>query len=89
MENGIFCGFLQGQILLGGGQCRNMGSRGEVPGSIFESVPPDILCKNDNITSTGVAIFPENYPQGWGPFHFSRVINLGQLPPIADLVKQG
>ena len=43
---------------MGGGEGGNLGSEGEVPGRIFNIVPPERLCQAENDAPAGVAVFP-------------------------------
>ena len=50
---------------MGGGEGGNLGSRGEAPGGICKSVPPDDLCQPDDVSSEVVEVFPEHNTQCW------------------------
>ena len=52
---------------MGGVKVVNLGCRGETPGGICESIPPDDLCQPENVAPAGVTLCPVYHPLGWGP----------------------
>ena len=48
-----------------GGKCGNMGSGVLTPGRIFKSVPPDRLCRPDDVAPSEVAVFTAFNAQCW------------------------
>ena len=66
---------------MGAGEGGNLGSAGKAPGVIGKSVPPDSLCKPDDVDPTGVEVCLGCKPHCWSPLGATGDGNVGQLSP--------
>ena len=67
---------------MGGGEVVHLGSRGEAPGRVFKSVPPDGLFQLDAVDTEGGAVCTARNPRCWDPLYATVGGIEGRLYPI-------